>query len=79
MKFISIGYNNYVNLGKVLGIVSYYSAPVKRAVQEAKAKKLIIDGTNGRKTNSVIFLEDGYIALSASMPETLFKRINNEE
>lgn len=77
-KFINIGYGNLVNSNRVIAIVRPESAPVKRLVSEAKAKGLIIDATYGRKTRSVIVMDDGHIILTSSLPETTGARLNTE-
>lgn len=76
-RLINAGYGNCVNSEKVVSIVSIDSAPVKRIVQNAKDNGLAIDATQGRKTKSVIIMEDGYIVLSALVAETFVARFNN--
>ena len=75
---VNVGYGNMVNGGKVTGIIKPEAAPVKRMVQNAKDNGSAIDATCGRKTKSVIVLENGTIMLSALLPETIAARINNE-
>lgn len=76
MKFINIGYSNSVNTSKIIAVNNVKSRAVTRKIKEAKTKELIIDSTEGKKTNSAIFLEDGHIILSAYKADTLLKRIN---
>ena len=40
-------------------------------IQQAKSKGLLIDVTNGKKTQSVIFTDSGHIILAAVPPETI--------
>lgn len=75
---VNVGYGNMVNSSKVTGIIKPEAAPVKRMVQSAKDCGNAIDATCGRKTKSVIVLENGSIMLSALLPETIASRINNE-
>jgi extracellular matrix regulatory protein A len=72
---ISIGFGNYVVREKVTAIVSAESAPVRRAVQEARKQGTLIDGTQGRRTKSVIFLDNGRIVLSGLSQDTLARRL----
>lgn len=72
---IHIGFGNIVNTSKVIAIVSPESAPVKRMVQGAKEKGLIIDATQGRRTKSVLVMENSQIVLSALLPETIAGRV----
>lgn len=72
---IHIGFGNIVNTAKIIAIVSPDSAPIKRLVQAAKEKGLAIDATQGRKTKSVLVMENSQIILSALLPETLAGRM----
>lgn len=76
-RLINAGYGNCVNADKVVTIVSVESAPIKRMVQNSKDKGLAIDATQGRKTKSVIVMDDGHIILSALVPETFVARFNS--
>ena len=72
---IHIGFGNMVNTAKIIAVVSPDSAPMKRLVQNAKEKGLAIDATQGRKTKSVLVMENSQIGLSALLPETLAGRV----
>ncbi len=78
-SFLHIGFGNSVNTGKLISIVSPEAAPVKRMVQKAKEEGRAIDATQGRKTNSVLVMENGMLVLSALAPETLFHRTGAKE
>ena len=71
MKLIHVGFGNIVNAGKIIAIVSPDSAPVRRLVSQAKSDGRTIDATQGRKTKSVIVMENDRIVLSALLPETI--------
>ena len=73
----NIGFGNLVNTGRVLAIVRPDAAPVKRLVSKAKAENTVIDATQGRKTKSVIIMDEGHIILSALQPDTLNKRFGS--
>lgn len=72
-----------VSSSKIVAIVSPDAAPVKRMIQEARDKGLLIDASCGRKTKAVIVTDSDHIVLSAIQPETVAHRINcsdtNEE
>lgn len=72
---IHIGFGNIVNTAKIIAIVSPDSAPIKRLVQSAREKGLAIDATQGRKTKSVLVMENSQIVLSALLPDTLAGRM----
>ena len=72
---IPIGFGNIVNTAKIIAIVSPESAPIKRLVQNAKEKGFAIDATQGRKTKSVLVMENSQVVLSALLPETIAGRV----
>ena len=45
MKLINIGFGNMVSAGRLIAIVSPDSAPIKRMVQEARDRGVLIDAT----------------------------------
>lgn len=64
-RLIHVGFGNIVNTDKIIAIVSPESAPIKRLVQKAKETGLAIDATQGRRTKSVLVMENSQIVLSA--------------
>ena len=70
-SLIHIGFGNIVNAGKIIAVVSPDSAPVKRMVQKARELGTAIDATQGRKTKSVLVMENSQLVLSALLPETI--------
>lgn len=76
MAFVNIGYGNVVNSKKVVSIVSPEAAPVKRMIQGAKDDGLAIDATCGKKTKSVLVMENQMLVLSSLLPDTVAGRFN---
>ena len=74
MKLISIGFGSMIAPGRVLSIMDPESAPIKRVVQEAKERGMLIDASYGRKTRSVILMDTDHVILSALTPEVLASR-----
>ncbi len=74
MKLINIGFGNMISSSRLLSIVSPDSAPIKRMVQEAKDRGMLIDATYGRRTRSVIVMDTDHVILSAILPETIANR-----
>ncbi len=64
-RLIHIGFGNIVNTDKIIAIVSPEAAPIKRLVQKAKETGLAIDATQGRRTKSVLVMENSQVVLSA--------------
>lgn len=78
-KLIHIGFGNIVNAGKIIAVVSPESAPIKRMVQKAKESGIAIDATQGRRTKSVLVMENSQIVLSALLPETIAGRAQADD
>lgn len=78
MKLINIGYGNMVSSGRLISIVSPESAPVKRIIQDARDKGMLIDATYGRRTRAVLIMDSEHIILSAVQPETIAQRCDDE-
>ena len=74
---MNIGFGNYVVKEKVVAIISADSAPIRRAIQEARRVGRLLDATQGRRTKSVIFTEDHQAILSGLHQETLSKRLGD--
>ena len=74
VKLINIGFGNIVSAERVIAIVSPDSAPVKRIIQDAREKGLLIDATCGRRTRSVTVTDSNHVVLSAIQPETVAAR-----
>ena len=79
MKLINIGVGNLVSDIRIVSIVLPESAPVKRLIQEAREKGMLIDATYGRKTKSVIVTDSEHIILSALPPEIIVQRQSGRE
>ena len=75
IKLISIGFGNMVSSNRLLAIVSPESAPIRRTIQEARGRGMLIDATYGRKTRSVIITDCDHIILSAVQPEAIDHRL----
>ena len=75
IQLLNIGFGNMVSANRVMAIISPESAPIKRMVQDARDKGLLIDATYGRKTRAVLVMHSGQIVLSAIQPETVAHRL----
>ena len=53
IKLINIGFGNIVSANRIIAIISPESAPIKRMIQEAREKGMLIDATYGRRTRAV--------------------------
>ena len=65
MKLINIGFGNMVSASRLIAIVSPESAPIKRMVQEARDRGVLVDATYGRRTRAVLITDSDHIILSA--------------
>ena len=74
MKLINIGFGSMVAAERLLAIVAPDSAPIKRVVQEARERGMLIDASFGRKTKAVILMDTDHVILSAIPSETIGAR-----
>ena len=79
MKLINIGFGSMIAAGRVLAVVDPDSAPIKRVVQEAKERGMLIDASYGRKTKAVILMDTDHVILSALTPDAIGERWNEKE
>ena len=79
MKLINIGFGSMVAANRLLAIVEPDSAPIKRVIQEARERGMLIDASYGRKTMSVIQMDTDHVILSAIPTETIYFRWMGEE
>ena len=79
MKLVNIGFGNLVNAQRVLAVIAPDSAPVKRMIQDARDKGVLIDATFGRKTKTVLVMDSGHIVLSGILLESVGTRLASED
>lgn len=74
MKLINIGFGSMVAASRVLSFLAPDSAPIKRIIQEAKERGMLIDASYGRATKTVILMDTDHVILSALTPDVLSAR-----
>lgn len=79
MRLINIGFGNMVAANRLVAIVSPESAPIKRIIQDAKERGMLIDATYGRRTRAVLMTDSDHVILSAVQPETVANRLGEDE
>ena len=79
MKLINIGFGNMISSQRLLAVVSPESAPIKRVIQEARDRGMLIDATYGRRTRAVVIMDTDHVILSAILPETIAGRMNDKD
>ena len=65
--------------GRMLSVLAPDSAPIKRVIQEARDRGMLIDASYGRKTKSVILMDTDHVILSALTPEAICARWQDKE
>ena len=79
MKLINIGFGSMVAAGRELSMLSPDSAPIKRIVQEAKERGMLIDASYGRATKTVILMDTDHVILSGLTPDVLSARWQDKQ
>jgi len=78
MKLINIGFGSLVSASRLLAVVAPDSAPIKRVIQEARDRGMLIDASFGRKTKAVLLMDTDHVILSAISPEAIYDRWNDK-
>lgn len=78
MKLINIGFGSLIAAQRILALMDPDSAPIKRVVQEARERGMLIDASYGRKTQTVILMDTDHVILSALTPDVLGERWSGE-
>ena len=79
MKLINIGFGSLVAASRLLAVIAPDSAPIKRVIQEARDRGMLIDASFGRKTKSVLLMDTDHVILSALTPEQIYDRWQAKE
>ena len=79
MKLINIGFGSIVAASRLLSILAPDSAPIKRIIQEARDRGMLIDASYGRKTKAVLLMDTDHVILSAVSPETITARFMDKQ
>ena len=77
MKLINIGFGNMISAGRLVAIMSTESAPIKPKLQKARDRGTLIDATYGRRTRSVLIMDNDHLVLSALQPDTVASRLES--
>ncbi len=75
-ELIHIGFGHLVAMNRVVAIVAPESAPLKRVMKEAREQGTLIDATSGRRTKSLLYLDNGMVLAAALGPETIAGRLS---
>ena len=78
MKLLNIGFGSMLAASRILAVLEPESAPIKRVVQEARDRGMLIDASYGRKTKAVVLMDTDHVILSAIPTEELFGRWQKE-
>ena len=75
LALLNIGYGNLVIAARVVAVVVPGASPMKRLRDEAAKRGKLVDSTQGRRTRSILVMDDDHIILSAINPETVAARL----
>jgi regulator of extracellular matrix RemA (YlzA/DUF370 family) len=74
MKLVNIGFGSMIAINRMLAVMDPDSAPLKRVVQEARERGMLIDASYGHKTKAVILMDTDHVILSALTPQEISRR-----
>ncbi len=79
MQLINVGFGNFVSAVRLISVATPESAPIKRLIQDARDRGVLIDASCGRKTKSVLIMDSDHVVLSAISTETIAARLSGGE
>ena len=79
LRLVNIGFGNMVSANRLISIIGPESAPVKRVIQEARERGMLIDASCGRRTRAVLIADSGHVILSAIQSETIANRLRSQD
>ena len=65
MKYVDIGFGNIIASSRVLAVAASDSAPIRRVIQEARDRSMLVDACAGRKCRSVIIMDSDHVVASS--------------
>jgi regulator of extracellular matrix RemA (YlzA/DUF370 family) len=71
---VSVGFGGAVAGDRIVALANPESAPIQRAVYQAREEGRLIDLTFGRRIRAVLFMDSGHVIRVAVSPETLLAR-----
>jgi len=74
-ELVHVGFGNVIAVNRVIAFLSVNQQPVKRLIREAREKNILIDATHGRKANTAVLFDTGYVMLAAVTAETIAHRL----
>ena len=72
---VHIGFDNIIAMNRVIIMLSPKQQPIRRLIQEARNKGMLVDATHARKAKSVIILDTGHTVLAAISSEAIIRRL----
>ena len=75
-KMVNIGFSNVVAVERIIAVMTPDAAQTRRAMAHAKEEHKFLDASHGRRTRSVIIMDDGHVILSGLMPVTIGDRVS---
>ena len=78
-NLIDIGFGNLICPERILCVLNFDSAPVKKLVHLAKENNKLIDATCGRKTVSVLIFDSDHVVLSYLSSDKINLKFNESK
>jgi regulator of extracellular matrix RemA (YlzA/DUF370 family) len=72
----NVGYSNFINAERVVGIINPNSVPAKRMRDEAREQGILVDATTGHRVRSMIVTSSKHVIVSSLEVVTLVARYN---
>ena len=75
-KMVNIGFGNVVAVDRIIAVMTPDAAQTKRVISHAKETDKFLDASHGRRTRSVVVMDNGHVIVSGLMPATIGDRVS---
>ncbi len=79
MTFVDIGFGNIAAASRILCVAGADSAPIRRIVQDARDRSVLVDACAGKKCHSVLIMDSDHVILSSLEVEEIKEKLLAED
>lgn len=78
-RFVDIGFGNIVAASRILCVAGADSAPIRRIIQEARDRSVLVDACAGKKCHSVLVMDSDHVIISSLDVAEIRERLEKGE
>lgn len=78
-RFVDVGFGNIVAASRILCVAGADSAPIRRIIQDARDRSVLVDACAGKKCHSVMVMDSDHVILSSLEVAQIRELLEKEE